>query len=182
MTPDHERREFLDLLALPPEATLLEVDGAPRLDLPFEAYDGILCVDGISRARDRRSTLAAWARALKQAGRLLYTDPALLAGAVTSDEIAERSGAGVLSLAPQGENESLLEAAGFRLLRADDATDAIASVSEAAWRDRLAREAGLVAAEGLDRFHTTQRCLMMTHRLAAERRLARIAFLAEKLG
>jgi SAM-dependent methyltransferase len=182
VTPDQERLDFLDLMALPPGAALLEVDGTPRVDLPSEAYDGILCVDGIARARNRLATLTAWARALKPAGRLLYTDPTLVAGAVTSDEIAERSGAGVLSLAPQGENESLLESAGFRLLRADDATDAIAAIAEAAWRDRLAREAELVAAEGLERYHVTQRRLAMTHRLAAERRLARIAFLAEKLG
>ena len=87
-----------------------------------------------------------------------------------------------LALARRECGESLLEAAGFRLLRADDATDALAAVAEAAWRDRLAREAELVAAEGLERFHTTQRSLMMTHRLAVERRLARIAFLAEKLA
>jgi hypothetical protein len=49
--------------------------------------------------------------------------------------------------------------------------DAIASVSEAALRDRLAREApGCRMREGLDRFHTiASGALMMTHRLAANK-------------
>ena len=166
MTPDDERRDFLDLLALAPGAQVLEA-AATGLDAPDASCDGILCIDGISRVSDRAETLAAWGRALKPGGRLLYTDPAIVAGLVTCEEAAALGGLGVFVLAPQGENEALIEAAGFRLLRADDATDALAQ--------------GAVGAGGRhDRAAT--RHVEVARRLASERRLVRIAFLLEKLA
>jgi SAM-dependent methyltransferase len=159
-----ERQEFLDLLALAPGARLLEVTDAPLTD-SGDAYDGILCIDRIARLPDRSATLAAWARALKPGGRVLYTDPAIIAGLVTGDEVAACSRGELFVLSPQGENEGLIEAAGLRLLRADDASEAVAlqadvsrrSDDDIQWRFRD-----------------------VTRTLAAERRLARIAFLAEK--
>lgn len=154
MTQIDERREFIDLLALASGARLLEiVDTA--LTYPDAAYDGILCIDAIARVRDRAATLDAWARALKPGGRVLYTDPAILAGLVTADEVAACSRGELFVLSPQGENESLIDGAGLRLLRADDASDAVALEAE-------------------------QRFPEVTRTLASERRLARIAFLAEK--
>jgi hypothetical protein len=44
----------------------------------------------------------------------------------------------------------------------------------------MADEAALVAAEGREAYDARQRCLDAAHRLAHERRLARIAFLAER--
>jgi len=140
----------------------------------------VLCIDAIARVPDRGAALAAWARAVKPGGRVLYTDPAIVAGLVTNEELAMRSAGGFFVFAPQGENESLIESAGLRLLRADDATDAVALAALRLRGERAGREATLVAAEGRDRFDAQQRFLDVTHRLAAERRLARIAFLAEK--
>ena len=164
MTQVDERREFLDLLALAPGANLLEVVD-PAVECPNDSYDGILCVDGIARVRDRAAALDAWARALKPGGRVLYTDPAIIAGLVTADEVAACSRGELFVLSPQGENESLIDAAGLRLLRADDASEAVALQADVPARsdDEVQR-----------RFRDA------TRTLAAERRLARIAFLAEK--
>jgi hypothetical protein len=83
-------------------------------------------------------------------------------------------------VSPQGENEGLIEAAGLWLKRADDATDALTHAASGLMVERAGREAELVELEGRAPFDAQQRSLAMTHRLAVERRLVRIAFLAEK--
>lgn len=164
LTSADERRHFLELLALSPASRLLEaVSGSTGC--PDESLDAVLCIDAIARIPDRAAALADWARSLKPGGRILYTDPAIVAGLVTSDELAMRSAIGLFVFSPPGENEFLIESAGLRLLRADDATDTHA----------------LAAAEGRKGDDARARFLDVVHRLASERRLARIAFLAEKL-
>ena len=178
-TSADERRHFLDVLALSPASRLLEaVDG--EIDGPDESLDAVLCIDAIAQVPDRAATLAAWARAIKPGGRVLYTDPAIVAGLVTSDELAIRSSMGCFVFSPQGENEFLIESAGLRLLRADDATDTFALVALRLRDERAENEGALVATEGRERYEARQRFVAVTHRLASERRLARIAFLVEK--
>lgn len=174
-----ERRDFLALLAVSPASRLLEIgDGAS--ELPDGAFDAVLCIDGIAHVPDRGAALASWASAVKPGGRILYTDPAIVAGLVTSEEVAIRSSSGLFVFSPQGENESLIESAGLRLVRADDATDNVALVAAQRRAERAQREAELVDREGRERYEATQRFLEVAHRLASERRLARIAFLVEK--
>jgi len=179
LTSAEERRDFLALLALGPAARLLEI-GTDAYDAAAESVDAVLCIDAIAQLRDRGAALADWARIVKPGGRILYTDPAIVAGLVTNEELAARGAMGHFVFSPQGENESLIESAGLRLLRADDATDAAALVAGRRHAERCPREAELVAAEGRERYDARQRFLDAAHRLAAERRLARIAFLAAK--
>jgi SAM-dependent methyltransferase len=180
MTSAEERRDFLALLALTPSMRLLEIGSAAH-DGPGSGFDAVLCVDAIAALRDRGAALADWARIVKPGGRILYTDPAIVAGLVTNEELALRSARGFFVFSPQGENESLIEAAGLRLLRADDATDAAADVARRRHAERCSREAALVSQEGRERYESRQRFLDVAYRLAAERRLARIAFLVEKV-
>ena len=181
LTSSAERSEFLGLLGAAPGSRLLEVedDAATERD---DSYDAILCVDAIATLPDRAAALESWARIVKPGGRILYTDPAIVAGLLTSEELAIRSSMGFFVFSPQGENESLIEGAGLRLLRADDATDAIAETAASQRAERARRESTLVAEEGRARFDLVQRWLEITHRLASERRLARIAFLLEKFA
>jgi hypothetical protein len=74
----------------------------------------------------------------------------------------------------------LIEAAGLRLLRADDGTDALALAASRLRAERAGTEGALVATEGREVYEARQRFLDVAHRLAQERRLARISFLAEK--
>lgn len=181
LTSNTERSEFLALLGVSPASRLLEAeDGA--VNERDDAYDAVLCIDGIASLPDRAGALASWARIVKPGGRILYTDPAILAGLVTHEELAIRGSMGFFVFSPQGENETLIDAAGLRLVRADDATDSIAEVAAARRAERAGREAALVADEGRARFDLVQRYLEMTQRLASERRLARIAFLLEKFA
>ena len=167
LTSADERRHFLDLLALSPESPLFEAVNEST-GCPDESLDAVLCIDAIAQIPDRAAALADWTRSLKPGGRVLYTDPAIVAGLVTSDELAIRGSMGVFVFSPPGENEFLIEAAGLRLLRADDATETIATAAVS------------LLGEGLDRDDARQRFLRIVHRLASERRLVRIAFLAEK--
>ena len=181
MTSAEERRDFLALLALAPSSRLFEIGTGPH-DAADESFDAVLCVDAIAERRDRGAALADWARIVKPGGRILYTDPAIVAGLVTNDELAMRGSMGFFVFSPQGENESLIESAGLRLLRADDATDTAALVATRRHAERCSREDELVAAEGRERYDARQRFLDVARKLAAERRLARIAFLAEKMA
>jgi SAM-dependent methyltransferase len=179
LTSSEERAEFLALLGVSPASRVLEVEDDARAE-PDGGRDAILCIDLIATLPDRGAVLASWARVVKPGGRILYTDPAIVAGLVSSEELAIRSSMGFFVFSPQGENESLIDAAGLRILRADDATDSIAEVAAKLREERAGREAALVADEGRARFDRVQRYLEVTHRLAAERRLARIAFLLER--
>jgi len=179
LTSADERRHFLDLLALSPTSRLFEaVNG--KTDGPDESFDAVLCIDAIAQIPDRAAALAGWARSLKPGGRILYTDPAIVAGLVTSDELALRSSMGFFVFSPPGENEFLIESAELRLLRADDATDTLALTAARVRAERAQGEALLAAAEGREHYDARQKFLEVVHRLASERRLARIAFLAEK--
>jgi len=50
--------------------------------LPFSdgTFDAITCIDAINHLPDRRRVIAEWARLLKPAGRLLFTDPIIVNG------------------------------------------------------------------------------------------------------
>ena len=156
-----ELRGFLASLAVTPATRLLEIgsDLGPPLAFPDETFDAILCLDAIVHLPDRGAALCDWARVLAPGGRIVYTDPAIVAGLVTSEELAIRGSSDLFVVSPQGENESLIESAGLRLLRADDATDAAALLAGHRYAERAEREAKLVA---------------------TERRLVWIAFVAEK--
>src|SRR5262245_19137258 len=124
-----ERDDFLSLLGAATASKVLETEDDASSQ-PDESCDAILCVDAIAELSDRAVELDSWPRVVKPGGRILYTDPSIVAGLVTSEELAIRSSLGFLVFSPQGENESLIEGAGLRLLRADDASDAIVAVSE----------------------------------------------------
>jgi hypothetical protein len=111
---------------------------------------------------------------------MLFTDALIITGQVSHDEIATRSSIGLYFFVPPGENERLIEAAGFRLLAADDETDAAATIAQR-WHDaREEHRAELTAREGEVNFAGLQRFLACVHSLSAERRLSRYYYLAER--
>jgi SAM-dependent methyltransferase len=156
------------------------VDASRPLPFPAETFDAVVSNDAMCHIRDRLGVLRDWHRVLKPGGRALFTDAMVLTGVVSHEELAIRSSIGFYLFLPPGENERLLEAAGFAVREVRDVT---ANAEEVArrWHDARERQrAVLVSREGDANFEGLQRFLMCVHTLSAERRLSRFAYLAQK--
>ena len=150
--------------------------------LPFAdaAFDALLCIDSLNHLPDRLGVLQQWRRVLKRGRRALFTDPVLITGPVTNDELALRSSIGLFLFVPPGVNERLIAEAGLRLLRQEDSTANAALVAGRWLRARQARRDELLALEGEERFAGLQRFFTAVERLTSERRLSRIVYLVER--
>jgi SAM-dependent methyltransferase len=155
-------------------------DAACRLVFPDESFDAVFCNDSINHLPARLEVLRDWHRLLRPGGRLLYTDPIVVTGQLTNEEIRVRSSIGFFLFTPLGCNERLLADAGFRLIEVRDLTDAVASVARRWQEARGLRRAALVELEGEAAFDGLQRFLDAVHTLASERRLSRYMYLAAR--
>ena len=70
------------------------VDARGGLPFPDASFDAVMCIDAINHLPDRPAVLAEWARVLKSGGRLLFTDPIIVTGALTNEEMSIRSSIG----------------------------------------------------------------------------------------
>jgi SAM-dependent methyltransferase len=158
---------------------LAVTSGAP---LPFAAdsFDALVSNDVICHIPDRLAALRDWHRVLRAGGRLLFSDAAVVTGPISNEELALRSSIGFFIFVPAGENERLLAEAGFALLSVENLTSSPAVIAQ---RRRAARERNreaLIEQEGEREFAGLQRYLACASRLAAEQRLSRFVYLAEK--
>jgi cyclopropane fatty-acyl-phospholipid synthase-like methyltransferase len=145
-------------------------------------FDALVCLDAVCHLCNRGRLFREWHRVLRAGGRLLVTDPVVVTGLVSKEELATRSSTGFFEFCPPGINERLLGEAGFELEPTEDATDNEAIVSRR-WHDaREKRAAAITALEGEETFSGLQRFLATVHRLCAERRLSRHIYLARKPG
>ncbi|MGE3872204.1 MAG: class I SAM-dependent methyltransferase [Parvibaculaceae bacterium] len=157
-------------------------NAAEPLSFESAVFDALTCIDAINHLPDRPRVLADWHRVLKPGGSLLFTDPIVLTGPITNEEIAIRASIGLFVFAPQGLDETLLQRAGFDVERVEDRTANMAANAEG-WRAaRENRESELRKIEGDDAFFGQQRFLDVAARLAREKRLSRFAILARKRG
>jgi SAM-dependent methyltransferase len=150
--------------------------------LPFAdgAFDAIVSTDAMCHMTERARVLAQWHRVLRPGGLALFTDPVVVTGPVTSEELAMRSAIGRFLFVPPGLNQQLIEHAGLRLVRAADLSEGGAAMASR-WHDARARHrAPLIALEGETRFEGLQRFLETVSRVMGERRLSRIAYLVER--
>jgi len=150
--------------------------------LPFEtgAFDALLCIDSMNHFPERAAVLREWLRVLRPGRRALFTDPVVITGPVTNDELALRSSIGLFLFVPAGVNERLIEESGFRMIRSEDVTANAALVSGRWHRAREHHRDELIAMEGEERYEGLQRFFGAVHQLTSERRLSRIAYLVEK--
>ncbi len=142
----------------------------------------MVCIDAINHLTDRLAVLQDWRRVLKPDGRLLYTDPIIVTGPLSSDEIAVRAAISYFVFVPPGYNERVLAEAGLDMVVAEDRTDDVARLTSRWHAARAAREAALRSAEGDTRYEAQQAFFAMAARLSSERRLSRSAYLARKLS
>lgn len=150
--------------------------------LPFNdaTFDAIICIDAINHLDHRLGVLEEFHRILRDDRLLLFTDPITVTGIVSTREVAIRSHISPMNFTPRGENDRLLDLAGFEVERVIDVTENMILTSG---RRRAARQkyaAELIEIEGEAAFNGLQEFLEVAHRLAVERRLSRYAYLARK--
>jgi SAM-dependent methyltransferase len=129
---------------------------------------------------DRLKVFQEWRRILRPGRRAVFTDPVVITGPMTNDELALRSSIGLFLFVPPVVNEQLIEASGFRLLKHEDVSANAALVAERWHESRERHKDALVKIEGEERFEGLQQFFVAVHRLTSERRLSRIVYLVEK--
>jgi ubiquinone/menaquinone biosynthesis C-methylase UbiE len=152
-------------------------------DLPFDhsKFQAVVCLDSIQNIGYRLQLLRESYRVIKPGGQILYTDTHLITGIITFNEIAQRVNVKMhFDFTPPGENERLLEAAGFNLEISKDATENMALISKRMHDARRKYHNELMLVEEEETFENTQRFLLSLHVLASERRLSRFVYVANK--
>jgi SAM-dependent methyltransferase len=170
-------------------AEVRSISGQVRFDnsdvaktLPFAnaTFDAAFANDVLCHIAGRLSLLIELFRVLRAGGRFLFSDGLVIGGMISHQEIAIRSSIGYYVFGPPGENERLLEKAGFRILRVVDTSRNAAALAKR-WRDaREKRHEALLAIEGEENFSGLQQFLSTVHDLTGEGRLQRFVYLAER--
>jgi SAM-dependent methyltransferase len=155
-------------------------DASKSLDFPEESFDAVFCNDSINHLPDRQRAFQDWWRVLKPNGRVLFTDPVVVTGILSSEEIRRRSSIGFYLFTPKGENNRLLQTGGFRVEVVEDVTDQVEQVSRRWYDARQLRKDRLLKCDEPGQFNALQDFLATVHMLAEEKRLSRLVYLARK--
>ena len=130
--------------------------------------------------RNRNAVLIEWARLLRSGGRLVFTDLAVVTGALSKRDLDIRTPNGFWLFVPPGLNEMAIRDAGLTLLLCEDRSSSVAELA-ARWHAARARHyAELVSQEGAEGFEQHQEFFATISDLADSRRLSRFLYLAEK--
>jgi len=151
-----------------------------RLRFNDEFFDAVMCMDSMNHFRDRLSYFREWHRVLKTGRRTLFTDPVVITGPVSNEELAARSNIGFFLFVPLETTENFIREAGFKLIRREDVTGNIELTSGRWHASRQKHREDLIKIEGEERFEGLQNFFATVHKLTSERRLSRFVFLAEK--
>jgi SAM-dependent methyltransferase len=173
-------KELAQTRALGSRARFEQCDVSKNLPFDNETFDAAFSNDVLCHVPGRLDLLVEMFRVLKPSGRMLFSDALVIGGMISAEEIAMRSSIGFYFYSPPGENERLLEQAGFSQVATTDTTGNAARISKK-WHDaREKRKEELVVAEGSPNFEGLQRFLSCVHTLTSERRLLRYLYFARK--
>jgi SAM-dependent methyltransferase len=162
------------------EARFEQCDASKKLPFDDNTFDAVFSNDVLCHLPGRAEVLGEMFRVLKPGGRMLFSDALVVGGLLSNEEIATRSSIGFYVYSPPGENERLMERAGFRQIRATDTTESAARLAKQWHSAREKRREELIAAEGDRNFEGLQDFLSCVHRLTGERRLLRYLYFASK--
>lgn len=163
-----------------PRARFQLADVTQRLPFAQETFDAVMCIDSANHFGDRLSVLREWHRVLKAGTRILFTDPVVISGPVSNEELAARSSIGFFIFMPLDVTQRFIQEAGFKLILCEDVTGNIELTSGRWLAARQKHREDLVRIEGVERFEGLQTFFATVHRLTSERRLSRFVFVAEK--
>ena len=161
-------------------ATFTRTDATQRLPFPDASFDAVTCIDAVNHLAGRPHVFAEWRRVVRPGGRVLFTDPVVITGLVTFEELATRASIGYFLFTPAFENERLLAEAGLDVVSVRDVTEDTAELARRWHNARTARAAALVEVEGTTQFEAQQRFLDTASTLARERRLSRLLYVADR--
>ena len=151
-----------------------------RLPFDDETFDAVMCTDSMNHFHDRLGYLREWHRVVGPGKRALFTDPVVITGPVSNDELAARSNIGFFLFVPLDVTKQYIREAGLNLLRCEDVTGNIELTSRRWHAARQKHREDLIRIEGEERFDGLQRFFSTVHQLTSEGRLSRFVFLAEK--
>jgi ubiquinone/menaquinone biosynthesis C-methylase UbiE len=157
-----------------------QCDVSKPLDFGAERFDAAFANDVLCHVAARSNLLNELFRVLRPKARLLFSDALVIGGMISHAEIATRSSIGPYFFSPPGENERLLEAAGFTVLSAKDTSQQAAKIAERWLRARQNHAAELSTLEGREGYEGLQSFLECVEVLTSERRLLRLVYVAEK--
>jgi 2-polyprenyl-3-methyl-5-hydroxy-6-metoxy-1,4-benzoquinol methylase len=176
----NEARGAAQERGLAPRAAFQVHDASKALPFGDATFDALICIDAINHLPNRPVVLGEWARVLKPGGVLVFTDPIVVSGPLTAEEIAIRSSIGSFLFVPLGADERFLDDAGFNVMDVVDRTENMANSARRRLTARQGHEADLRQIEGDETFEGQQRFLEVAARLAEEHRLSRLAFRATR--
>lgn len=145
-----------------------------------DTFDALMCIDSMNHFRDRLATLREWNRVLRKGKRAVFTDPVVITGPVSNEELAARSNIGFFLFVTLDMTQSLIQEAGFKMIRCEDVTGNIELTSGRWHASRQTHREDLIKIEGEQRFDGLQTFFSTVHKLTGERRLSRFVFLVEK--
>ncbi|HVA38100.1 MAG TPA: methyltransferase domain-containing protein [Candidatus Dormibacteraeota bacterium] len=175
-----EANEARKRMGLRGRAWFVVVESGARLPYHDASFDAVMCIDAIDHFPDRLLALTECRRVVKPGGRVLFTDPLIVSGPVSNEELAIRCLGRTSVVAPAGVDEACIADAGLELLWCEDTTASVAEISGRWHAARTTRAGSLRPLEGERAFEEHQQCLMLTEQLARERRISRIAYLAQR--
>jgi hypothetical protein len=118
---------------------------------------------------------------LRRGGRLVFTDPCVLTGAISKSEIDGRTTlTSNAFFVPPGLNEQAIKATGLTILHCQDRASVVADLASRWHAARLHRVDLLLKEEGKEWFERRQHMLATTAELAKSRRLSRFLYVAGK--
>lgn len=151
------------------------------LPLAAASFDAVMSFDVVLHLEDRAATFSEVARLLKPGGRFLFTDAAVLVGAISSEQVQARSIHGTTHLASADFNPNALQTAGLRLLEAEDRTASLLRIARGRHLARDTYRAQLERLEGPQEFALEQHFLDTIIVLAQAQALSRWMYLSERI-
>ena len=151
--------------------------------LPFadSSFCAVVAFDVILHARNRGDVFREIGRVLKPGGRFLFTDAAVLTGAISNESVRLRSSQGFTQIVSPGFNERLLTEAGLRVAVIEDRTASVVTAAKGRLVARHRHRGELERIESASQFDAYQRYLEETAKLASDASLSRIMYLCERV-